>query len=181
MQNCGCGWAAVAATKVDALFRRRNLRHFPLRYKYCIIIYFTWVANIIIPALTPYLTRPSESRLRPTWRYDENYFVLFGSLKVPSSLPQKYCTKNKQQSWFVNNTDNRYVDNPITPPPPDRNDPQTFAKKCPRRKWKHKRGRARLSMQRKGMSKRLCWQNVHQYSSKGKLEILNITYSLNFI
>ena len=116
MQNCGCGWAAVAATKVDALFRRRNLRHFPLRYKYCIIIYFTWVANIIIPALTPYLTRPSESRLRPTWRYDENYFVLFGSLKVPSSLPQKYCTKNKQQSWFVNNTDNRYVDNPIPPP-----------------------------------------------------------------
>ena len=77
----------------------------------------TWVAKIIIPPLTPYLTRPSESRLRPTWRYDENYFVLFGSLKVPSSLPQKYCTKNKQQSWFVNNTDNRYVDNPITPPP----------------------------------------------------------------
>ena len=88
----------------------------------------TWVAKIIIPPLTPYLTRPSESRLRPTWRKDENYFVLFGSLKVPiAPYPKNIARKYQQQSWFGNNTDNRYVDNPKTPfPPPwppDRNDP----------------------------------------------------------
>ena len=115
----------------------------------------TWVAKIIIPPLTPYLTRPSESRLRPTWRKDENYFVLFGSLKVPiAPYPKNIARKYQQQSWFGNNTDNRYVDNPKTPfPPPGLLTEMTHickkmsskpSKKRKIQKWKHKRGREKV-------------------------------------